>query len=62
MTLAVPGASDSHRGPVFLVSPDGQRGPTALTFFCVFFLSAASPPAVPGVGSASWIQACIYLQ
>ena len=27
-------APDSHRGPVFLVGPDGQRGPTALT--CCF--------------------------
>ena len=27
MTLTVTGAPDSHRGPVFLVGPDGQRGP-----------------------------------
>ena len=38
MTLAVTGAPDSHRGPVFfLVRPDGQRGPTALTCFVVGF-------------------------
>ena len=27
MTLAVTGAPDSHRGPVFLADTDGQRGP-----------------------------------
>ena len=38
MTLAVTGAPDSHRGPVFfLAGPDGQRGPTALTCSFVGF-------------------------
>ena len=38
MTLAVTGAPDSHRGPVFLAGPDGQRNLlTALAcFFCQF--------------------------
>ena len=27
MTLAVLGAPDNHRRPVFLAGPDGQRGP-----------------------------------
>ena len=27
MTLTVTGAPASHRGPVFLVGPDGRRGP-----------------------------------
>ena len=37
MTLAVTGAPDSHRGPVFLADPDGQRGPDCPDgFFCRF--------------------------
>ena len=32
-----PGAPDSHRGPVFLVGPDGQRGPDCPdVLFCRF--------------------------
>ena len=39
MTLAVGGApdTDSHRGPVFLEDPDGQRGPDCPdVLFCRF--------------------------
>ena len=40
MTLAITGAApDSHRGPVFLTGPDGQRGPAAMTCFFVGFLT-----------------------
>ena len=37
MTLAVTGAPDSHRGPVFLAGPYGQRGPDCPdVLFCRF--------------------------
>ena len=39
MTLAVTGAPDSHRGPVFQAGPDGQRGPDCPD---VLFLSVSA--------------------
>ena len=34
--LAVTGVLDSHRGPAFLVGPDGQGAPTARRASCRF--------------------------
>ena len=52
MRLAVTGIPDSHRGPFFLVDPDGQRAPTCF-FFCFFWSVSADFVTSVGVSVAS---------
>ena len=50
MTLAVTGAPGSHRGPVFLAGPDGQRVPdcpdVCFCWFCRFLVKKGVPKRV----------------
>ena len=61
MTLAVTGAPDSHRGPIFLADPDGQRGPDSLTGFSVGFRTHFVAYVMVSVASA-WVLALTGLR
>ena len=52
MTLAVTGAPDSHRGPVFLAGPDGQGGPDCPDVLFVGFRTDFVPSVRVSVASA----------
>ena len=52
MTLAVTGPPDTHRGPVFLVGPDGQRSPDCSDVFFVGFREDFVTSARVSVASA----------